>query len=193
VGYLTLWPAGQLLPPVVTLSALDAQTTAAAAIVPAGAQHAVNFWATGPTDLVVDANGYFAAPGQQPNDLLFVPTQPCRLVDTRNAPGLLGGPILASGTTRDFPVTAGNCTVPPNALAFAVNFNVVPTGMHASLAVWATGTDAPRLALLSSSSYFPVANAAIVAAGTSSSISVSASDETQLVIDLNGYFVPRAQ
>jgi hypothetical protein len=177
------------MPTVATLSALDAQTTSAAAIVPAGDQEAVNFWATDHTDVMVDINGYFAAPGQQPNGLLFVPTQPCRLVDTRNAFGFLGGPILASGTIRDFPVTTGNCFLPSSASAFAITVTAIPTGILGSLALWPTGSGGAKLSILNSAAPFPVANAAIVAAGVSGSISVSASDETHLVIDVNGYFI----
>ncbi len=60
---------------------------------------------------------------------------PCRVVDTRNPTGPLGGPSLAAATTRSFPVT-GTCGIPSTAKA--VVFNVGP-GTHADLVLDVTG------------------------------------------------------
>ncbi len=43
----------------------------------------------------------------------FVPVTPCRVVDTRRAAGAFGGPSLAAGTSRDFPIVQGACDIPP--------------------------------------------------------------------------------
>src|SRR5262249_53890921 len=87
LGYLTAWPTGQTQPVVSTLNSLDGTVLANAAIVPAGTNGAVSFFANGATDLVVDISGYFAPPG--PGGMNFYPLNPCRLVDTRTANGPL--------------------------------------------------------------------------------------------------------
>ncbi|MEO8131936.1 MAG: PQQ-dependent sugar dehydrogenase, partial [Bryobacteraceae bacterium] len=83
LAYLTTWPTGQTQPFVSTLNALTGSVTANAAIVPAGSSGAVSVYATDPTHLVIDINGYFAPPGL-PGESFFYPVNPCRLVDTRN-------------------------------------------------------------------------------------------------------------
>jgi hypothetical protein len=52
---------------------------------------------------------------------------PCRIVDTRNAAGPLGGPALAANATRVFAVT-GVCGIPVGAKAISANVAVVGGG-----------------------------------------------------------------
>ena len=49
---------------------------------------------------------------------------PCRIVDTRNAAGPLGGPSLAANATRTFTVT-GVCGIPAGTKAISANVTVV--------------------------------------------------------------------
>jgi len=65
VGYLSLWPAGSAQPVVATLNDTQGQVLANAAIVPAGTPSGgVSVYNAGPAtaDVVIDMNGYFAAP-----------------------------------------------------------------------------------------------------------------------------------
>ena len=50
LGFLTVWPAGQVLPTVSTLDSVDGRTKSVAAIVPAGNAGKVSFFATNDTD-----------------------------------------------------------------------------------------------------------------------------------------------
>ena len=59
LGYLTLGPAGQPLPVVSTLNSLDGTIVSNAAFVPA-TNGTITAFASNPTDLVVDVNGYFS-------------------------------------------------------------------------------------------------------------------------------------
>ena len=72
----------------------DGRIKANAAIVPAGTGGAISVYATDTTDFVLDINGYFVA-STNPSALAFYPLTPCRVADTRNASGTLGGPSLA--------------------------------------------------------------------------------------------------
>jgi hypothetical protein len=186
LGYLTSWPTGQPQPNVSTLNSLDGTILANAAIVPAGTGGSVDFFASDTTDLVVDINGYFAPPGS--GGLNFVPVTPCRVVDTRNASGALGGPIMSANTTRTFPLPSGSCDLPGTAAAYSLNITVVPPGPLPYLTVWPAGQTQPLVSTLNALKGQVVANAALVPAGTSGSIDVYASDTTHVIIDANGFF-----
>jgi hypothetical protein len=58
----------------------------------------------------------------------FYTLAPCRIVDTRNTNGPLGGPVMSAGQVRSFPVLsqASGCGIPVTARALSVNVTVVP-------------------------------------------------------------------
>ena len=122
--------------------------------------------------------------------LQFVPLTPCRVMDTRNPNGPLGGPLISGGTTRTVPVSSSSCGVPANAAAYSVNLTVVPrTGFLGYLTVWPTGQTQPVVSTLNSFDGSIIANAAIVPAGAGGSINAYASNDTDLVMDIDGYFI----
>ena len=124
--------------------------------------------------------------------LQFVPIPPCRIVDTRNAVGPFGGPPLAPKQSRSFAVPESACGVPSTAAAYALNITVVPEGPLYFLSAWPTGQAQPNVSLLNSLDGRIKANATILPAGASGSISLypDAETPTQLVIDISGYFLP---
>jgi hypothetical protein len=69
-----------------------------------------------------------------------------------------------------------------------LNFTVVPPGPVGYLTAYATGQSRPPTSILIDVQGFIIGNAAIVAAGNSGSIDVYATDQTDLVIDINGYY-----
>jgi hypothetical protein len=192
LGALTMWPTGQPMPNASTLNSYSNSPTAVAnaAVLPAGSSGGVNVYATDPTDVVLDINGYFAPPSS--SSLRFFPVSPCRVVDTRVAgqPAGFGPPSMGAGSTRSFAVPANaNCAIPATAAAYSLNVTAVPTNTLGILTIWPTGSAKPNVSTLNV--YQPgaaVANAAIVPAGTNGAISASVTDATDLVIDINGYF-----
>ena len=188
LAYLSVWPTGQPQPLVSTLNSLDGSIIANAAIVPAGAAGAINAFATNDTDLIVDINGYFIPPTA--STLQFYPLPPCRVLDTRNPTGPFGGPSITGSTSRSFPIPASSCGTPANAAAYAFNVTVVPHGALSYLTAWPTGQMQPLVSTLNSLNGTILANAAIVPAGTSGAASFFASNTTDLVVDINGYFAP---
>jgi hypothetical protein len=187
LGYLTISPTGQSRPMVSTLNSLDGRVKANAAIVPAGNAGAISAFATNDTDLVLDINGYFV-PSNNPSGLAFYPMPPCRLVDTRI--NLLSNGPLAPATGRTLPIRSSTCNVPATAQAYSLNFTVVPPGAIGYLSVWPTGQSQPLVSTLNDPTGTVVANAAIVPAGNGGSIDVFATNTTDLVLDINGYFAP---
>lgn len=118
---------------------------------------------------------------------LFVPVFPCRIADTRNADGALGGPAISSGSSRDFVIPDSPCGIPANASAYSLNVAVVPKHTLGFLTLWPTGQSRPGVSTLNSPDGRIKSNAAIVVAGTNGAISVFATDTTDVILDINGY------
>src|ERR1022692_2196052 len=192
LGYLTMWPAGVTLRPLVsTLNSVDGRIKASAAIVPAGTNGAVNIYVTNTTNVILDINGYFAAVSS--STLAFYPLTPCRVADTRHStyPPGLGPPYLTGNQERDFPIlNATSCNIPASAAAYSLNFSVVPHGPLGYMTVWPTGQSRPVVSTLNDLPAQTIANAALVPVGASGKVSVYPSNDTDLIIDINGYFAP---
>jgi uncharacterized repeat protein (TIGR03803 family) len=194
LGYLTIWPAGQPQPVVSTLNSVDGRVKADAAILPAGANGEVSVYVTDTTNVILDVDGYFAPVSG--STYAFYPLPPCRVADTRvdTFPPGLGPPSLSALTPRDFPVLNSPC-IPSgiNPAAYSFNFTVVPGHPVGYLSVWPTGQSQPVVSTLNDQTGTIVANAAIVPAGTGGNISVYSTHDTQLLIDIDGYFAPAGQ
>jgi hypothetical protein len=111
------------------------------------------------------------------------------VADTRNPAGVLGGPVIAGGSSRDFVVPASACAIPSTAQAYSLNVAVVPAGALGYLTLWPRGQEQPLVSTLNSDGRIK-SNAAIASAGAGGAISAFASSTTDLVLDINGYFVP---
>jgi hypothetical protein len=121
--------------------------------------------------------------------LTFVAITPCRVVDTRNSTGALGGPILLPGT-RDFPILSGTCGIPNTAVAYSINVTAIPAGHLSYLTIYASGQDQPLTSTLNDDTGTIVANEVTVSAGTGGSVRVYVTDETNVILDVDGYFIP---
>jgi sugar lactone lactonase YvrE len=188
LGYLTMWPAGQTQPLVSTLNS-DGRVKANAAIVPAGTNGGVSVYVTDATQVVLDIDGYFVPAGTT-SALAFYPVTPCRLGDTRNPAGLLGGPSLAAGDSRVFPLRASNCNLPSTAQAYSLNVTAVPHTTLGYLTIWPTGGSQPLVSTLNAPTGAVTANAAIVPAGGGGDVSVFVDDAADVILDVDGYFAP---
>lgn len=186
LGYLTVWPTGALQPQVSTLNS-DGRTKADAAIIPAGSGEAVSVYATDTTDVILDIDGYFV--NANGSGLAFYPLTPCRIADTRNPNGPLGGPYLQAGVPRNFPILeAATCNIPDTAQAYSLNFTAAPHGPLGYLTVWPTGQDQPLVSTINAPTGTVTANAAVVVAGANGEVSTYAHNDTDLIIDIDGYF-----
>jgi hypothetical protein len=188
LGYLTTWPTGQTQPLVSTLNSPTGAIVANAALVPAGSNGSISVFALDPTQVVLDGNGYFAAPGS--GALSFYPVTPCRVADTRDDDGPFGGPEMTAQSVRSFAIPASGCYVPSTAAAYSLNVTVVPDAVLGYLTAWPTGGTQPLVSTLNAPEGGVVANAAIVPAGTGAAISIYVTDQTQVVLDIDGYFAP---
>jgi hypothetical protein len=199
LGYLVIWPAGDPTPPLTsTVNSWDGRVKTNAAIVAGGScpvgeagpcswQGKVNVFANNPTGLTLDVTGYFTSNASY----VYLPITPCRLVDTTKNNAL----VLANQTSI-FPLVNNPCNLPPTMLAgreaLSLNVTALPHGQAAEVTVWGTGTSptAPSFPTLIVAKPFAAANAAIVTMekSASDSISVSATTDVDLLIDITGYF-----
>jgi hypothetical protein len=126
---------------------------------------------------------------------IFVAVQPCRLVDTRAGAGFtaaFGPPALAANTPRTIPVPSSSCGIPSGAVAYSINFFVVPApgALVGYAQAWPDDQPQPSTAVLTDTVPGAViGSAAIVAAGLDGGFDVLTQLSTDVVIDINGYFV----
>ena len=182
LDFLTVWPKGEPQPGVSTLNDNTGTVVANAAIVPAGSENATAFYAhSNATNLLVDIDGYFAAPGT--GGLSLYPVAPCRVLDTRqnNAP-----PFMGKKTVN---VAGSACATPGNTAAYIFNATVVPSGSMPFLTLWPDGETQPVVSTLNAYDGFTTSNLAIVPTNNGS-IDAYAAALTQLILDISGYFAP---
>jgi endosialidase-like protein len=156
------------------------------------------FWQPGTGDSAVANPAADIAPQAQTpaNSLVFVGMTPCRVVDTRVGQGFTGGfgpPSLVGGTSRTFPIqSSSTCSIPSIAQAYSFNITIAPPGFLDYITAWPTGQPRPNASTLNGYVNTVIANAAIVPAGTSGSVDVYASQNTELIIDINGYYAAQS-
>jgi hypothetical protein len=115
---------------------------------------------------------------------------PCRLVDTRGPAGTRGGPALAAGASRTFPI-AGACGIPATAWAVSLNVTVTePTGAG-HLRLYPGGTPLLTSSVVNFTAGATRANNAVAALGNAGDLAAfdgQASGTVHLILDVNGYF-----
>jgi PKD repeat protein len=122
--------------------------------------------------------------------LRFHVLSPCRVVDTRGAVGPLGGPALAGGSDRAFPVRS-TCGIPATAQALAVNVTVVEPSAAGNLRLHPGGTAVPPTSTINYVAGQVRANNAVAplsAAGELAAFADQASGSVHFLLDVSGYF-----
>ena len=127
--------------------------------------------------------------------LVFIAITPCRVMDTRGAggsgkTGAFGAPSLVAGQARVVPVPSSNCGVPA-AVAYSMNFvSITPAGQPVGwIAAWQDDTAWTGTVVLNAYLGGVVDNMAVVPAGADGGIQLLTTDNGDLVIDMNGYYV----
>ena len=125
--------------------------------------------------------------------LQFYAVAPCRLVDTRNANGPLGGPALgASGSPDRAFILTGTCGIPAGAAAVSANLTVVIPPAGGSLSVYPGDGSLPGTNSVSFNAGKSRADNAILKLALDGSGTVkvnnSAAGPVNFILDVNGYF-----
>ena len=137
---------------------------------------------------IVMADAAVGALANNPSNNFFT-VSPCRLVDTRNPAGPVGGPALTCGSDRTFTL-AGQCDIPSGAKAVSLNATVTSTSGGGNLRLFAGGAPAPTASSLNWSAGQTRGNNAIIQINASGQLAArcAPSGTTHLILDVNGYF-----
>jgi hypothetical protein len=175
-GFLTVYPCGTALPVASTVNYAAGEARPNNTIVAVAPGGLVCVFSSSDVDVIVDVTALFSAAGQ----LEYVPTQPNRLIDTRAS-----GPVAAGGEIA-FDVPS------PGVNPGAVSVNVTATGHDVDGFSTAFGCDTgvPNASTINQRVGEADANGAIVPIGAGSTGCVFTSSETNLIVDLNGWWVP---
>ncbi len=154
-----------------------------------GTSNARVLWGTGRGGL--RRNGAAPGPAGPPPASRFYALTPCRLLDTRQAAGPLGGPAIGAGARRLLPLN-GTCGIPPGARAISANVTVVAAGAAGSFVLWAGDGDIPGTSNVSFSAGRTRANNAVLELARDGTRTVQvrngAAAAAHLILDVNGYF-----
>ncbi|HUY61994.1 MAG TPA: IPT/TIG domain-containing protein, partial [Candidatus Dormibacteraeota bacterium] len=191
-GVLTVYPAGLGSPPTSNLNWVKGETVPNLVTVPlspGGAVGIVNRSA-GSVDVVVDVEGYYAAPVSGAGQ--YAALTPARILDTRYGTGGIKGPI-AGGQTIAMQVT-GRGGVPASGVAAVVlNVTVTQTTRSGFLTAYPTGTTRPTASNVNWVKGETVANRVMVPVGTNGQVALYNSyGDTQIVVDVSGYLTTSA-
>jgi Bacterial Ig-like domain (group 1) len=186
-SFLTVYPTGSAKPLASNLNWVRGQTIPNLVAVPVGDSDQVTFFnAAGSSDLVVDLEGYFAAPSGPAGG--FQPLAPARILDTRTGDGAPPGK-LGSAQTLNLQVT-GRGGVPSSGVS-AVVMNVTATNPSTAgfLTVFPTGAPQPLASNLNFTAGETVPNRVVVGVGAGGQVSIfNGQGSTNVIADVGGYF-----
>jgi IPT/TIG domain-containing protein len=119
----------------------------------------------------------------------FFTLAPCRVLDTRNPTGPLGGPAISAGGNRTFAV-ASQCGIPAAARAISANVTVTQPSASGDIRAFAASGAMPATSVINYQAGQTRANNALIPLGPGG-LSVHCdqpSGTVQLIVDVNGYY-----
>ena len=186
-GYLTVFPCGSSQPNASSVNFAAGQTVANAVIARVGVGGRVCIFSQMAADLVVDVNGFFGAASS------FASVVPARLLETR--PGLAtvdaqfnGVGLRGAGMVTEL-VVAGRGGVPINASTVVLNVTVTGAQAPGFVTVFPCGSPRPNASNLNYTAGQSTPNAVVSKVGTSGRVCIFTLTATDLIVDVNGYFV----
>jgi len=150
------------------------------------------------TNLLIAGNGFnITQSASSTTNLRFVPLTPCRLLETRpeynfeGRTGDFGPPYMKAGETRTLaPGTSRVCNVPTFARAYVLNITLVPRSSVDFVTIYPAGPRPDFFSIRSPDGQI-VANQAVVKSGDSI-LQIYSSHDTDVLIDISGYFLDRS-
>ncbi|MEW1858817.1 hypothetical protein AB0399_00255 [Streptomyces sp. NPDC088194] len=181
-GHITVYPDGQQLPSVSSVSYGAGRTIANLVTVPVhnGVVDLEN--SAGTVDLLADVSGYFSTTGSA-----FTPVDPVRLLDTRSGLGARAGQV-GPGATVSFEVD-GVDGVPTDGLtAVALNVTATAPSANSHLTVYPHGTPLPGVSNLNYPASTTIANQVVVPVVDGRISLTNYTGDVQVIADLDGYY-----
>ena len=125
----------------------------------------------------------------KPVGLSFFTLEPCRLIDTREVPGPVGGPALQPASRRVFPL-AGLCGIPPDAKSIAVNVTATEASAQGFLTIVRGDAPTTETSTINFRENASRSNNAVVPLSSDSAIAVTngGAGTVQFILDVTGFF-----
>ncbi|MEP7113236.1 MAG: hypothetical protein ABI862_08225, partial [Ilumatobacteraceae bacterium] len=185
-GFVTVYPCGSDRPLASSLNFVAGGTVPNAVITRVGAGAAVCLYVSEGAQLIVDVTGYFPAGSG------FHSVVPARFLDTRAGFATIDGAsngvgAVARDTTLELQVT-GRGDVPSNATAVVLNVTATEIVASGFVTVYPCGADRPLASNLNFVAGQTVPNQVITKVGVDGKVCLYASESTQLIADVGGYF-----
>lgn len=134
--------------------------------------------------------GFFYAPVPAPTALYTL--TPCRLINTRDPNGPLGGPVFAAFAERTFDV-AGTCGIPADAVALVVNLTVFDPVALGNLSVYPGNAFYLGTSVLNFQAGLVRANNAIIQLATDGAGTITvrngSAGNAHVILDVMGYLL----
>jgi hypothetical protein len=183
-GYLTVWPTGEGQPGASSHNFTPGLTVANLVLAKVGSGGQISiFNSAGATHVVADVVGYFSAQGG-----MFVPTNPRRIVDSRDGTGGVFGQV-GQGQTVNFAV-AGVAPVPAGATAAIVNVTSNAASVPSFITVWPKDAAMPTASTLNPTPGVAVPNLAYLKLGSGGQLSLyNNAGSTDVIVDVFGYVI----
>ena len=186
-GYLTVYPCDAPRPLASNLNYSAGQTIANTVTSKVGAAGKVCIYTSGPTHLIADINGYFAAGSS------FVALVPGRLLETRvgeasTVDGLFWKMGQRSAGSVTQLVVNGRGGVASDAAAVVFNVTVTGTERAGYLTVYPCGEPRPLTSNLNYSAGQTIANTVTSKVSAAGKVCIYTSGPTHLIADINGFF-----
>ena len=125
------------------------------------------------------------------SSLLFYTLAPCRVVDTRDPSGPLGGPALVGNQPRIFTIT-GKCGLPLGARAVTANLTATQANRPGNIRMYAADSGISGSSNVNYDIGQTRANDAILPVDQNGGVAAFASQDAgstvHLLLDINGYF-----
>jgi predicted outer membrane repeat protein len=129
-------------------------------------------------------------PTNPPGATNFFTVLPCRVIDTRNPIGPLGGPALVGGSARTFAIS-NQCGIPVGATSVSVNLTITGPTAQGYLTLNPAGIPPPLVSAINYRAGQTRANNAILVLGQAGDFVVSCGQATgtvNFILDVDGYF-----
>jgi len=136
--------------------------------------------------IAIGGGGVFTASATDGSPSSFVPISPVRVLDTRQA----SSPVTTLGANATITLSFAS-NVPVDATGVALNITATGGTTSSFLTVYPTGAVQPDASSVNWSDSAAHPNAVVVQLGTNRSIDIfNASGTVDVIVDLNGYYVP---
>ena len=191
-GYLTVYPCGDIRPAASNLNYVAGVDTPNLVTSKVGVDGKVCIYSHGTTQVLGDLEGWYASDFAARPGARYTEMTPARIFDTRDGTGVIdhhSGP-LGIGEVSELQITGAN-GVPDDAVAVSMNVTVTEANGAGYVTVFPCGRPRPLVSNLNFVHGVDVANLVTVRIGDGGRVCFFASESTQIVADIQGYFGPR--